>query len=281
MPPRSSNPVCKVEESQLTIKLHRPCEDCHEANTNIYTDLQSRYGQLSSTEPGDKTFSGIPGPTSSEGLPPSYQQATEQPPSYARAVTEEQPVTYDNVMMAIATFQPEEIVRAMHTFRASQLSLLPALLNELRSLEHRVSKAKRRLYRAEDIGFCDEVVIRLTREQRALDSSLQQGRRYLDATVVLKHGLDKYQNLARESTKVHNYNQSRLYVKAASEHADRLLEMEIQLSRPGQQPRHLAGQTRQQLYPLEKVVQALEARTTSRAWAVVQVATRSNFDVHC
>ncbi|KAI4735755.1 hypothetical protein E4T50_13729 [Aureobasidium sp. EXF-12298] len=161
MPPRTCSPACEIEKDQLTIELTRPC---------------------------------IPGPGIAEGLPPTYDHATEQPPNYVQAIAEEQPVSYENIMMAITTFQPEEIVRAWHTFRACQLSLLP---------------------------------------------------------------------------------------KAASEHADRLLEMKIQLSRPEQQPRVLEGIAGQQLYLLERVVQTLEARTTSRIWALLQVATRADYDTHC
>jgi hypothetical protein len=184
-------------------------------------------------------------------------------------------------MMAIATFQPDEIVRAWHSFRASQLSLLPPLLDELVLLECRVRKAKRHLHRAEDIGFCEEVIIRLAREQKTLDDSLHRGQKYLDATLVLKYGLDKYQAAARDSSKARNYEQARRHVKSASEHADRLLEMKIQLSVPEQQPRLLGAVVRQQLHLLEQVVQTLEARTTSRAWAFLQVITRSDYDTHC
>lgn len=281
MPRRICKPACEVETAQLMIELKRPCGECHEANTDIFAVLQRNFSERSATALHDKPLPGIPTPGPVEGLPPSYQEATEQPPTYDRAIAEEEPATYDNVITAMATFQPEEIVRAWHTFRATQLSLLPPLLTELQALERRVSKAKRRLHRAEDIGFCEEVIIRLAREQNTLEKILQQGQRYLDATLVLKYGLDKYQTLARESTKLGDYAQVGLHVKAASDHADKLLEMKIQLSRPEQQPRRLAGHTRQQLYLLEKVVQTLEARTTSRVWAFVQVATRSDYDVHC
>ncbi|KAI4736195.1 hypothetical protein E4T50_13305 [Aureobasidium sp. EXF-12298] len=267
MPPRICKPACEVEKSQLMIELKRPCSRDH-------------YRKFT-TALHDKPLPGIPAPGPTEGQPPTYQDATEQPPTYDRAISEEEPATYDNVITAMATFQPEEILRAWHTFRATQLSLLPPLLTELQALEHRVFKAKRRLHRAEDIGFCEEVIIRLAREQHTLDKSLQQGQRYLDATLVLKYGLDKYQTLARQSTKLGDYAQAGLHVKAASEHADRLLEMKVQLSRPEQQSRRLAGSIRQQLYLLEKVVQTLEARTTTRVWAFVQVATRSDYDVHC
>ncbi|KAH0374031.1 hypothetical protein KCU65_g383, partial [Aureobasidium melanogenum] len=263
MPPRICKPACEVEKGGLTIKL------------------QHGSAERSATALHDKPLPGIPAPGPVEGLPPSYQEATEKPPTYARAIAEEEPASYDNVITAIATFQPDEIVRTWHTFRTSQSSLLPPLLIELQTLERRVSKAKRRLHRTEDVGFCEEVIIRLAREQNTLNKSLQQGQIYLDATLVLKYGLDKYQTLARESTKLGDYNQARLHVKVASEHADKLLEMKIQLSRPEHQPRRLAGHTRQQLYLLEKIVQTLEDRTTSRVWAFVQVATRSDYDVHC
>ncbi|KAH0351873.1 hypothetical protein KCU81_g2124, partial [Aureobasidium melanogenum] len=247
----------------------------------MFAELQRDSAERSATALHDKPLPGIPVPGPVEGLPPSYQEAAEQPPTYARAITEGDPVSYDNVITAIATFQPDEIVRAWHTFRASQLSLLPPLSTDLQTLERRVSKAKRRLHRTEDVGFCEEVTIRLAREQNILDKSLQQGQRYLNATLVLKYGLDKYQNLAKEATKLGDYDQARLHVKVASEHADKLLEMKIELSRPEQQPRRVAGHSRQQLYLLEKVVQTLEARTTSRVWAFVQVTTRSVYETHC
>jgi hypothetical protein len=281
MPPRTCNPRCETEQAQLTIELTRPCEDCRNADPETFAKLHRAYGERPSTNIDDKPLPGIPGPEPAEGLPPSYEYVTEQPPTYARAIAEEQPVSYDNVMMAIATFQPDEIVRAWHSFRASQLSLLPPLLDELVLLECRVRKAKRHLHRAEDIGFCEEVIIRLAREQKTLDDSLHRGQKYLDATLVLKYGLDKYQAAARDSSKARNYEQARRHVKSASEHADRLLEMKIQLSVPEQQPRLLGAVVRQQLHLLEQVVQTLEARTTSRAWAFLQVITRSDYDTHC
>ncbi|CAD0090205.1 unnamed protein product [Aureobasidium mustum] len=281
MPPRTCSPACEIEKTQLEIRLHRPCGECYELNTDIFAQLQSNYTDCSKISIHDKPLPGIPGPGPTEGLPPSYQQATEQPPSYTRAITEEEPATYETVITAIATFQPDEIVRAWHTFRASQLSLLSPSITDLEMFERRVSKARRRLYRPEDIGFCEEVIIRLTREQNTLYKSLQLGERYLDATLILKYGLDKYQALARESNKLGDYGQARLHVKAASEHADRLLEMKIRLSRPELQPRRLAGHARQQLYLLDKIVQTLEARTTSRIRALVQVASRSDYDMHC
>jgi hypothetical protein len=281
MPHRTCSPARETEKAQLTIELTHPCEDCYNADMNIYDKLNRESRERPTTHVYDKPLPGIPGPGSAGGLPPTYHHATEQPPKYVQAIAEEQPVTYENVMTAIATFQPEEIAKAWHTFRACQLSLLPPLLDDLQSLQRRVVRAKRRLHRAEDIGFCEEVMIRLTREQKSLDASLQRGQRYLDATLVLKYGLDKYQTAARVASKAGDYEQAHLHVKAASEHADRLLEMKIQLSRPEQQPRVLEGIARQQLYLLERVVQTLEARTTSRVWALLQVATHSNYDTHC
>jgi hypothetical protein len=281
MPPRICTPRCEIEQAQLTIELTQPCEDCRNADPEMFGKLRRGYGERSSTNNNDKPLPGIPGPRPAEGLPPSYGFVTEQPPTYARAIAKEQPVSYDNVMIAIAAFRPDEIVRAWYSFRASQLSLLPPLLDELELLERRVRKAKRHLHRAEDIGFCEEVIIRLAREQKTLDESLQRGQRYLDATLVLKYGLDKHQSAAWDSSKAGDYEQARRHVKAASEHADRLLEMKIQLAIPEQQPRMLAGSARQQLYLLERIVQPLEARITSRAWAFVQVITRSDYDTHC
>jgi hypothetical protein len=281
MPPRTCTPRCGTEQAQLIIKLTQPCEDCRNADPEMFGKLQRGYGERSSTNNNDKTLPGTPGPRSIEGLPPSYGYVTEQPPTYARAIAKEQPVSYDNVMMVIATSRPDEIARAWHSFRASQLSLLPPLLDELEQLERRVRKVKRHLHRAEDIGFCEQVIIRLARERKTLNESLQRDQRYLDATLVLKYGLDKYQSAARDSSKAGDYEQARRHVKAASEHADRLLEMKIQLAIPEQQPRMLTGSARQQLYLLERIVQTLEARITSRAWAFVQVITRSDYDTHC
>jgi len=281
MPPRICTPKCEIERPQLTVSLIRPCEDCRNADPNIYDKLHRGPRERPTTQIYDKPLPGIPEPGATEGLPPSYHHATEQPLTYAQAIAEEEPASYENVMMVVATFQPEAIVRAWHTFRASQLSLLHPLLADLQSLERRVCKAKRHLHRAEDIGFCEEVLIRLAREQRYVDAGLQWGQRYLDASQVLKYGLDKYQNAARECSKAGDYEQARLHVKAASEHADRLLKMKIQLSRPGQQPRALASSARQQLYLLEQVVQNLEGRTTSRVWALLQVALRADYDAHC
>ncbi|KAI4727886.1 hypothetical protein E4T49_04270 [Aureobasidium sp. EXF-10728] len=256
--PRFCSSASGFEKSRITIELQRRY-------------LQNEYGQCYLRYLADKPLPNIP------GLPPSYQQATEQPPSYARAIAEEQPATYETIMMAIATFQPEDIVRDMHIFRASQVSLLSPLSTELETLDHRIRKAKRRLHRAGDLGFCNEVIIRIFRERNTLVHSLQQGQRYLDATLVLKHGLEKYQSLARESTKLHDYEQSRLHVKAASEHADKLLTMKIQVSRSGLQPGDLAGRARRQICLLEKVVRTLEARASLRGWAFVQVASRCGF----
>lgn len=281
MPSRICTPECEIKKADLIIQLIRPCEDCRDADPNIYDGLHQSFKERETTHTYDKPLPGIPGPGATDGLPPSYQHATEQPLTYAQAIAEEEPVSYENVMMAIANFQPDEIVRAWHTFRTSQLSLLPPLLVDLRAHERRVRKAKRHLHRAEDIGFCEEVLIRLAREQRSLEASLQRGQRYLDATQVLKYGLDRYQNAARECSRAGNYEQARLHVKAASEHADRLLEMKIQLARPGQQPRALASSAKQQLYLLEQVVQNLESRTTSRVWALLQVALRADYDTHC
>lgn len=281
MPPRICTPKCEIERPQLTINLTRPCEDCRNTDPNIYDKLHQSYRERPPIQTHDKPLPGIPGPGATHDPPPSYHHATEQPLTYAQAITEEEPASYENVMMAVATFEPEEIVRAWHTFRASQLSLLPPLLADLQALERRVCKAKRHLHRAEDIGFCEEVIIRLAREQHSLEASLQRSQRYLDATQVLKYGLDKYHNAARECSKAGDYEQARLHVKAASEHAGRLLEMKKQLSRPGQQPRALASSARQQLYLLEQVVQNLESRTTSRVWALLQVALRADYDTHC
>lgn len=281
MPPRTCSPACEIEKDHLTIELTRPCEDCYNADTNIYEKLHRVSKERPTTHSYDKPLPGISGPELAEGLPPTYHHATEQPPKYVQAIAEEQPVSYENVMTAITTFQPEEIMRAWHMFRACQLSLLPPLLDDLQSLERRVVRAKRRLHRAEDIGFCEEVIIRLTREQKSLNASLQRGQRYLDATLVLKYDLDRYQAAAKVATKSGDYKQARLNVKDASEHADRLLEMKIQLSRPEKQPRVLEGIARQQLYLLERVVQTLEARTISRVWALLQAATRAGYHTHC
>lgn len=281
MPLRICTPECDIQKAQLTINLNRPCENCRNADLNIYEGIHQSYRERSTTQIYDKPLQDIPEPGITDGLPPDYHHATEKPPTYAQAIAEEEPVSYDNVMMATASFQPDEIVKAWHTFRNSQLSILSPILGDLQALERRVYKAKRHLHRAEDIGFCEEVLIRLAREQRSLGASLQRGQRYLDATQVLKYGLDKYQNAARESSKIGDYEQARLHVKAASEHADRLLEMDIQLARPGQQPRVLVSSARQQLYLLEQVVQKLESRTTSRAWALLQVVTRSDYHTHC
>ncbi|KAI4854362.1 hypothetical protein E4T44_00228 [Aureobasidium sp. EXF-8845] len=280
MPPRICTPMCEIEQAQLTINLTRPWEDCYSADPDVFANLHRRHRERPTTYIFDKPLPGIPGPGSAEGLPPSYEQATEQPPTYTQAIREDQPVSYDEIMVAIASFQPDEIVRAWHTFRTSQLSILSPLLDELQLLERRVRRAKRQLHRPEDIGFCEEIIIRLAREQKSLNGSLQRGQRYLDATLVLKYGLDKYQSAAKDSAKSEDYVQARLHVKAASEHADRLLEMKIQLSRPEQQPRMLGGIVRQQLFLLEKVVQTLEAKTPSRIRAFVQVAIRSNYDTH-
>lgn len=281
IPSRVCRPACEIQKDQPTISLMRPCGECYASNNSIFVELQRNLAERSATALHDELLTGIPAPELAEGSPPSYSEATEKPPMYARAITEEEPASYDNVVTAIATFQPKEIVRTWHFFRASQLSLLPPLIIKLEALERRVSRAKRRLHRTEDIGFCEEVTIRLAREQNTLDKSLRQGQRYLDATLVLEYGLDKYQTLAKESTKLGDYEQARLHVKAASEHADKLLEIRIQLLRPEQQPQRLAGHTRQQLYLLEKIVQTLEARTTSRVWAFVQAATRSDYETHC
>lgn len=281
MPLHTRSSTCEVKKNQITIRLHQPCRECYETSPDIFSELQRESAKRSTTALGHKPLPAIPKPGPSEGPPPSYEQAIERPPTYTQAIIEEEPASYDNVIMAIATFQPDEIVKAWHTLYASLLSFLPPLMTELETLERRVGRAERRLHRPEDVGFCEEIIIRLAREQSTIEKSLQRGQRYLDAALVLKHGLDKYQAFARESTKLGDYDQARLHVKAASEHADRLLEMKIQLSRPEQQPRRLVGHTRQQLFLLEKVVQTLEARTTSRIWAMVQVATRSDFGVHC
>lgn len=169
MPPRICRPACEIEKAQLLISLTQPCGECYAANTDIFAELQRDFADRSGTALRDKPLPGIPAPGPVEGLPPSYQEATEKPPMYARAIFEEEPASYDNVIAAIATFQPEEIIRAWHTLRTTQMSLLPPLLTELQALERRVSKAKRRLHRAEDIGFCEEVIIRLAREQSTLD----------------------------------------------------------------------------------------------------------------
>ena len=164
MPPRTCSPACEIEKDQLTIELTRPCEDCYTADTSIYYKLRRASKERPTTHSYDKPLPDIPGPGPAEGPPPTYHHATEQPPKYVQAVAEEQPVSYENVMMAVTTFAPEEITRAWHAFRSCQLSLLPPLLDDLQSLERRVVRAKRRLHRAEDIGFCEEVLIRLTRE---------------------------------------------------------------------------------------------------------------------
>jgi hypothetical protein len=174
------------------IELKRPCSVCYEANSDVLVELQRDHHRQCTTALHDKPLPGIPAPGPTEGQPPTYQEATEQPPTYDRAISEEEPATYDNVITAMATFQPEEILRAWHTFRATQLSLLPPLLTELQALEHRVFKAKRRLHRAEDIGFCEEVIIRLAREQHTLDKSLQQGQRYCARTEVSQHHSTRY-----------------------------------------------------------------------------------------
>ena len=131
MPPRTCSPACEIEKTQLTIKMTCPCEDCNHVEVNLHCPNKDR----PTTGLYDKPLPGIPEPELTESLPPTYHQATEQPPTYSQAIAEQQPVSYDNVMMAITTFQPEDIVRAWHTYRACQLSLLPPLLDELQSLQ--------------------------------------------------------------------------------------------------------------------------------------------------
>jgi len=119
MPPRICTPKCETKRPQLTVNLIRPCKDCHIADPNIYEKLHRRTRECPTTQICDKPLPGIPEPGATDGLPPSYHHATEQPLTYAQAITEEEPASYENVMMAVATFQPEEIVRAWHTFRLS------------------------------------------------------------------------------------------------------------------------------------------------------------------
>lgn len=162
MLPRTCSPPCEIEKSRITITLHRPCGECCKAQADIPAELQRESAECSSNPLDVKPLPGIPEPGPCEGLPPSYEQATEEPPIYTRAIAEEEPATCDNVIMAIATFQPDEIVKVWHTFRTSQLSLLLPLMTKFETLERRVDRAKRRLDRPEDIGFCEEVIIRLS-----------------------------------------------------------------------------------------------------------------------
>ncbi|KAI5197068.1 hypothetical protein E4T38_08200 [Aureobasidium subglaciale] len=281
MPPRVCNPPCDVPRGAITITLHRPCEACLTNDNGDYSEIRRVIEARRTVDFRDKPLPGIPMLGPIEGHPPRYTQAIETPPKYARASAKEQPVAYDCVMAAVANFHPEEIVMAWHMLRATQMRLLPPLTLELEALQRRVGKAKRRLHRPEDIGFCEEVNMRLTRELDILDKNILWGQRYLDATLVLKYGLYKCQFAAMEAVKAGNHDQARLQVKAASEHADRLLEMKIQLSRPKQQPRQLELCIKLQIRILETVVQTLEARTTSRILAFMQVAARSDYEVHC
>lgn len=123
-------------------------------------------------------------------------------------------------------------------------------------------------------------MIRLAREQKVLDTALQWGQRHLDAALVLKYGLDKSRDAAGQAARTGNHIEATSHVRAAAEHADKLLEVSIQLSRPGRQPRPLHTSIKTQLDVLQTVIQTLGSRATSRVWAFVQVASRSNYEVH-
>lgn len=119
MPPRVCTPECDVKRAQLTVNLTRPCKDCRKADSDIYDKLHQSYENRPTAQFYDRRLLGMPEPGATDGLPPTYHHATEQPPTYAQAIAEEEPVSYDNVMMAIATFQPDGIAKACQTFRAS------------------------------------------------------------------------------------------------------------------------------------------------------------------
>ncbi|THY81511.1 hypothetical protein D6C95_09088 [Aureobasidium pullulans] len=118
------------------------------------------------------------------------------------------------------------------------------------------------------------------REQKVLDTVLQWGERYLDAALVLKYGLDKSRDAATQAARAGNHIEATSHVRAAAEHADKLLEVSIQLSRPGRQPQPMHTSIKTQLDVLQTVIQALGSRATSRVWAFVQIASRSNYEVH-
>jgi hypothetical protein len=111
-------------------------------------------------------------------------------------------------MTAIATFQPEDIVRAWHTFRTFQISLLFSLLDDIQLLQRRITKAKRHLPELRILVSVKRSSSGSPVSRRPFDHSLQRGQRYLDATLVLKYGLDKYQTAARDSSKAGDYEQA-------------------------------------------------------------------------
>ncbi|THZ80356.1 hypothetical protein D6C84_07515 [Aureobasidium pullulans] len=278
MPPRICRPACEAQQSPLTIHLYRPCQKCRNANPNMSPYLHRE--SANPTELHDKPLPGIPGPGLTEGPPPSYEHVCEQVPTYTRAAAEERPVTFDDVMSALLNFDPNRVVSSWHAFRALQLSLLSPLCAQVQDLQRRITRIKPRVHRLEDIGQCDEIMIRLAREQKVLDTALQWGQRYLDAALVLKYGLDKSRDAAGQAARTGNHIEAASHVRAAAEHADKVLEVSIQLSRPGRQPRTLHTSIKMQLDVLQTVIQALGSRATSRVWAFVQIASRSNYEAH-
>ncbi|THY46047.1 hypothetical protein D6C97_08420 [Aureobasidium pullulans] len=117
-------------------------------------------------------------------------------------------------------------------------------------------------------------------ESTELKTLASWGRRYLDAALVLKYGLDKSRDAAGQAARTGNHIEATSHVRAAAEHADKLLEVSIQLSRPGRQPQTLHTSIKTQLDVLQTVIQTLGSRATSRVWAFVQVVSRSNYEVH-
>ncbi|THY25724.1 hypothetical protein D6D01_04948 [Aureobasidium pullulans] len=73
----------------------------------------------------------------------------------------------------------------------------------------------------------DEITLRLAREQKVLDTALQWGERHLDAALVLKYGLDKSRDAAGQAARAGNHIEATSHVRAAAEHADKLLEVSI------------------------------------------------------
>ncbi|CAC9886962.1 unnamed protein product [Aureobasidium pullulans] len=232
------------------------------------------------TELRNKPLPGIPGPGLAEGPPPSYEHVCEQVPTYTRAAAEERPVAFDHVMSALLNFNPGQVVSSWHAFRALQLSLLSPLCAQVQDLQRRITRIKPRVHRLEDIGQCDEIMIRLAREQKVLDTALQWGQRHLDAALVLRYGLDKSRDAADQAARAENHIEATSHVRAAAEHADKLLEVSIQLSRPGHQPQPLHTSIKTELDVLQTVIQTLGSRATSRVWAFVQIVSRSNYEVH-
>ncbi|THW84744.1 hypothetical protein D6D15_08610 [Aureobasidium pullulans] len=278
MPPRICKPACEIQQSPLAIQLYRPCQRCRNANAHMFPYLHRE--SANSTELRDKPLPGIPGLGLTEGPPPSYEHVCEQVPTYTRAAAEERPVAFDDVISALLNFDPNRVVSSWHAFRALQLSLLSPLCARVQELQRRITRIRPRVHRVEDIGQCDEIMIRLAREQKVLDTALQWGRRYLDAALVLKYGLDKSRDAAGQAARTGNHIEATSHVRAAAEHADKLLEVSIQLSRPGRQPQTLHTSIKTQLDVLQTVIQTLGSRATSRVWAFVQIVSRSNYEVH-